>query len=90
MLCSNNSPYVEIWGDGSPYREFLHVDDCMATLFVFLMNNYNDSEFVNVGSGVEFSIKEVNELIQDEIGFNGSLVFNTNYPNGTQKTHGCE
>ena len=49
------------------------------------MNNYNDSEFVNVGSGVEFSIKEVAELIQDKMGFNGKLVFNTNYPNGTPR-----
>ena len=80
----NNYPYVEIWGDGSPYREFLHVDDC-ASACLFLMNNYNDSEFVNVGSGVEFSIKEVAELIQDKIGFNGKLVFNTNYPNGTPR-----
>ena len=79
-----NYPYVEIWGDGSPYREFLHVDDC-ASACLFLMNNYNDSEFVNVGSGVEFSIKEVAELIQDKIGFNGKLVFNTNYPNGTPR-----
>ena len=71
-------------GDGSPYREFLHVDDC-ASACLFLMNNYNDSEFVNVGSGVEFSIKEVAELIQDKIGFNGKLVFNTNYPNGTPR-----
>ena len=81
---SNNYPYVEIWGDGSPYREFLHVDDC-ASACLFLMNNYNDSEFVNVGSGVEFSIKEVAELIQHKMGFNGKLVFNTNYPNGTPR-----
>tara|TARA_B100000674_G_scaffold374440_1_gene316947 strand:- start:9630 stop:10574 length:945 start_codon:yes stop_codon:yes gene_type:complete len=81
---TNNSKHVEIWGDGSPYREFLHVDDC-ASACLFLMNNYNDSEFVNVGSGVEFSIKEVAELIQDKIGFNGKLVFNTNYPNGTPR-----
>ena len=80
----NNYPYVEIWGDGSPYREFLHVDDC-ASACLFLMNNYNDSEFVNVGSGVEFSIKEVAELIRHKIGFNGKLVFNTNYPNGTPR-----
>ena len=84
MAKSNNSPYVEIWGDGSPYREFLHVDDC-ASACLFLMNNYNDSEFINVGTGVEFSIKEVAELIQNKIGFNGRLVFNTNYPNGTPR-----
>lgn len=84
MAKNNNYPYVEIWGDGSPYREFLHVDDC-ASACLFLMNNYNDSEFVNVGSGVEFSIKEVAELIQHKIGFNGKLVFNTNYPNGTPR-----
>ena len=81
---TNNSKYVEIWGDGSPYREFLHVDDC-ASACLFLMNNYDDSDFVNVGSGVEFSIKEVAELIQQKIGFNGRLVFNTNYPNGTPR-----
>lgn len=84
MAKIKNYPDVEIWGDGSPYREFLHVNDC-ASACLFLMNNYNDSEFINVGTGVEFSIKEVAELIQYKIGFNGRLVFNTNYPNGTPR-----
>ena len=75
---------VEVWGDGSPLREFLHVDDC-ADACVFLMQNYNEKQFVNVGSGEEKSIKEVAETIKQKIGFTGSIVYNTDYPNGTPR-----
>lgn len=80
----NLSESVEIWGDGTPFREFLHVDDC-ASACLFLMKNYNDKQFLNVGTGVEHSIKQVADLIKDKIGFKGGLEFNTNYPNGTAR-----
>lgn len=75
---------VEVWGDGSPLREFLHVDDC-ADACIFLMQNYNQKEFVNVGSGEEKSIRQVAEIIKERIGFTGDIVYNTNYPNGTPR-----
>ncbi len=77
-------PEVEVWGDGSPLREFLHVDDC-ADACIFLMQNYDDKQFVNVGSGEEKSIKEVAEIIKQKIGFKGNIAYNTNYPNGTPR-----
>jgi len=80
----NLSESVEIWGDGTPFREFLHVDDC-ASACLFLMKNYNDKQFLNVGTGVEHSIKQVADLIKDKIDFKGDLVFNTDYPNGTPR-----
>jgi len=79
-----NLSEVEVWGDGSPLREFLHVDDC-ASACVYLMKNYNDKQFVNVGSGEEKSIKEVAETIKQKIGFKGRLHYNTSYPNGTPR-----
>jgi len=78
------NPEVEVWGDGSPLREFLHVDDC-ADACVFLMQNYNEKQFLNVGSGEEKSIKEVAETIKQKIGFNGNIVYNTDYPNGAPR-----
>ncbi len=80
----HNLSEVEVWGDGSPLREFLHVDDC-ASACVFLMNNYTDKQFVNVGSGEEKSIKEVVETIKQKIGFQGRIDYNTTYPNGTPR-----
>ena len=80
----NNSPFVEVWGDGTPFREFLHVDDC-SNACVFLMNEYNDKQFVNVGSGVEHSIKQVAEIIKQKVGFDGAIEFNSKYPNGTPR-----
>jgi GDP-L-fucose synthase len=79
-----NLSEVEVWGDGSPLREFLHVDDC-ASACVFLMNNYTYKKFVNVGSGEEKSIKEVAETIKQKIGFQGRIDYNTTYPNGTPR-----
>ena len=80
----NKSPTVEIWGDGSPLREFLHVDDC-AKACLFLMENYNENQFVNVGSGVEYTIKQVAVIINEKVGYKGVMVFNTIYPNGTPR-----
>jgi len=76
--------YVEIWGTGTPLREFLHVDD-LADACHFLMNSYSELEFVNVGSGIEISIKELAELIKELTEFNGELAFDTSKPDGTPR-----
>ena len=79
-----NYPVVTCWGDGSPTREFLHVDD-LSDALIFLMNNYDESEFLNVGSGFEITIKELAELIQMFVGYDGKLLWDTDRPNGTPK-----
>lgn len=81
---SKNLPSVEIWGTGSPKREFLHVDD-LADACVFLMKNYDGEQHVNVGTGVDVSIKELAELVMSLVGYNGNLVFNTDKPDGTPR-----
>ncbi len=81
---NENIPSVEIWGDGSPLREFLHVDD-FADACLFLMQNYDESLFINVGSGIENSIEEIAKMIKRKIGYKGQLVFNHNLPNGTPR-----
>jgi GDP-L-fucose synthase len=80
----NNEPQVICWGDGSPTREFLHVDDLADACF-FLMNNYNELEFLNVGSDVEISIKDLAERIKKEVGYTGEIVWDVSKPNGTPK-----
>lgn len=80
----NQKKYVEIWGSGKPLREFLHVDD-LADACYFLMQNYNQKETINVGTGKDISIKELAHLIKEIIGFNGDLKFNTAMPDGTHR-----
>ncbi len=75
---------VEVWGSGSPLREFLHVDD-LADACVFLMLNYNDKMFINVGTEEELTIKQLAETIKDVVGFEGQLVWNTSKPDGTPR-----
>jgi len=75
---------VEIWGTGSPMREFLHVDD-LADACLFLMKNYNKSEIINIGAGKDLTIKELAEMIARIAGFEGHLVFNTIKPDGMPK-----
>ena len=75
---------VEVWGTGSPLREFLHVDD-LAEACCFLMQNYNEKQFVNVGCGSDLSIKDLAEMIQDVVGFKGALIWNTEKPDGTPR-----
>jgi GDP-L-fucose synthase len=79
-----NIPAVEIWGSGTPKREFLHVDD-LAEACVFLMNNYDESLFLNIGTGEDLSIKELALLIKDIVGFKGELNFDTTKPDGTPR-----
>jgi GDP-L-fucose synthase len=77
-------PTVEIWGTGTPLREFLHVDD-MADACVFLMENYNGEEHVNIGTGEEVSIKQLAETVKEIIGYKGQLLFNSDKPDGTPR-----
>ena len=80
----NKSPSVEIWGSGSPLREFLHVDD-LADALLFLMEQYDEKLFVNVGYGSDISIKDLALLIKKEVGFTGELTFDSSKPDGTPK-----
>ncbi len=80
----NEDNQVVVWGTGSPKREFLHVADLADACF-FLMENYSGSDFVNVGSGKDLSIKELALMIKEIVGFGGSLVFDTSKPDGTPR-----
>lgn len=77
-------PEVEVWGTGSPKREFLHVDD-LADACYFLMENYNEEQLVNVGCGEDVSIKELALLIKRVVGYEGELKFDTSKPDGTPR-----
>jgi GDP-L-fucose synthase len=81
---NNNEPTVSIWGTGTPRREFLHVDD-LADACYFLLQNYNEQGLVNIGSGRDISIKELAELIVEEVGYEGQLVFDISKPDGTPR-----
>ena len=80
----NNSEAVEVWGTGTPLREFLYVDD-MADACVFLMENYDGEQHVNIGTGEEVSIRKLAETVKEVVGFEGELVFNTEMPDGTPR-----
>lgn len=75
---------VTCWGDGSPLREFLYVDD-LANLCVFLMENYSGNETVNAGSGKEITIKGLTELVAKVVGYEGAILWDTSKPNGTPR-----
>lgn len=75
---------VTCWGDGSPFREFLYVDD-LANLCVFLMNNYSGNETVNAGTGKEVTIKDLTEIVAKVVGFDGDIKWDTSKPNGTPR-----
>jgi GDP-L-fucose synthase len=80
----NKSPQVLVWGTGSPLREFLHADD-LAQACLFLINNYSDRQFVNIGSGKEITIKDLALLIKKIVGFEGELIFDDTKPDGTPR-----
>ncbi|HQX99713.1 MAG: GDP-L-fucose synthase [Flavobacteriales bacterium] len=80
----SNAPTVEVWGSGSPRREFLHVDDLADACF-HLLQNYDEELFVNIGTGEDLTIKELAELIKDVVGFSGELKWNTSKPDGTPR-----
>lgn len=80
----NNLDSVTCWGDGTPLREFLYVDD-LAELCVFLMNNYSGNETVNAGTGKELSIKQLTELVAKVVGYKGEIKWDSSRPNGTPR-----
>jgi len=80
----NNSSFVQIWGTGKPKREFMHVDDLAEACF-FLMENYNEPGFINIGVGEDISINDLAKLIQEIVGFQGELKFDTTKPDGTPR-----
>jgi GDP-L-fucose synthase len=75
---------VVIWGTGTPRREFLHVDD-LAAAAVFLMKNYSDEQFINVGSGEDLTIRELAEMVAQAVGYTGSIVTDPSKPDGTPR-----
>ena len=75
---------VTCWGDGTPLREFLYVDD-LADLCLFLMNNYSGNETVNAGTGKEITIKALTELVAKVVGYSGEILWDTSKPNGTPR-----
>jgi len=80
----NGNNTVELWGSGTPKREFLYVDD-LASACLFLMQNYDGSEPVNVGVGEDISISELAEKVREIVGFDGQILWNTNMPDGTPR-----
>lgn len=80
----SGAPSVTCWGDGSPLREFLYVDD-LANLCVFLMNNYSGNETVNAGTGKEVTIKQLTEMVAKVVGYEGEIQWDTTRPNGTPR-----
>jgi GDP-L-fucose synthase len=79
-----NAPFVEIWGTGSPMREFLHADD-LADACYYLMENYNEAGLVNIGVGEDISIKDLALLVKKIVGFQGDLKFDSSKPDGTPR-----
>jgi GDP-L-fucose synthase len=81
---TNSAATVTCWGTGAPLREFLYADD-LARACVFLMQNYSEEEFVNVGSGSEITIRELSELVKRIVGFSGEIVWDKSKPDGTPR-----
>lgn len=79
-----NKPFVELWGTGSPLREFLHADD-LADACYFLMQNYSEAGFLNIGVGTDVTIKALAELIRGVVGYEGDIQWNTEKPDGTPR-----
>lgn len=77
----NGEKTFEVWGTGTPRREFLHVDD-LANALLFLMNHYDESEIVNIGTGKDTTIKDLVEVIKEVVGYDGEIVFDTSKPDG--------
>jgi GDP-L-fucose synthase len=75
---------VIVWGSGAPRREFLHVDD-LAEAALFLMRHYEDEAIINVGVGEDISIAELADLIREQVGYRGRIVFDTSKPDGTPR-----
>lgn len=80
----DDKPTVEVWGTGSPKREFLHADD-LADACLFLMENYNEPTLINIGTGEDVTIRELAELVKQTVGYDGEIVWNTSKPDGTPR-----
>jgi GDP-L-fucose synthase len=80
----SNAAFIEVWGTGTPLREFLFVDDLADACFL-LMQNYNEKQFVNIGCGEDLSIKELADMIKNIVGFEGEIKFDSSKPDGTPK-----
>lgn len=80
----NNVPSVELWGDGTPLREFMYVDD-LADACLFLLDKYDSPDPINIGTGEEISIEELARKIQNEVGYLGEVTWNTSKPNGVKR-----
>lgn len=80
----NNAPVVELWGTGTPLREFLHVDD-MADACVFLLENYSGESHVNIGTGKEVTIKDLALMVKETVGYKGEIIWNKEMPDGTPR-----
>lgn len=80
----NHLPFVEVWGSGTPRREFLHVDD-LADACLFLMQYYDQAEVINIGTGQDLSIQQLAELIHEVSGYKGELRFDCSKPDGTPR-----
>jgi GDP-L-fucose synthase len=78
------APAVTVWGTGTPLREFLHVDDCAAAC-LFLMNNYDGEEIVNIGVGKDLTIADLAERVRQVVGYDGRIVYDTSRPDGTPR-----
>jgi GDP-L-fucose synthase len=81
---NNNIDEVVLFGDGTPTREFLHVDD-LADACLFLMNNYDETEHINVGSSEEYTIKDLADIVAKATGYSGKIIWDTTKPNGTPR-----
>lgn len=79
-----NFPCVECWGSGKPMREFLYVDD-LADACIFLMDNYNDTDIINIGYGSDISIKCLASIIAEVIGYHGKIIWDQTKPDGTPR-----
>lgn len=77
-------PVVEVWGTGTPRREFLHVDD-LADACYWLLENYNEPGLINIGTGIDLTISELAEIIKNIVGYVGAIQFNNAYPDGTPR-----
>ena len=80
----SQAPTVELWGTGSPLREFLYVDD-MADACVFLLENYSGEQHVNIGTGKEVTIRQLAEAVKKTVGYEGEIVWNSAMPDGTPR-----
>jgi GDP-L-fucose synthase len=81
---TSNAPFVTLWGSGSPKREFLHVDDLANACFHF-MQNYNEKQFLNIGTGEDLTVRDLAELIKNIVGYPGDIIWDSNKPDGTPR-----